>query len=218
MSTIEVTWSRIREEQIEERYCPSCGAMTGFADTGIRRHNANGKTIYRYAIYKCRREHTWNRKLAVYKAGSREAAVWAASAEGAKVPKAAEAAAAAIAAKAARQTDAWEAGTEAMEAAKADGAWERTVYAPAGGGEAEQRLDLARLLQEGVAVVRIRLEEIGEPCRLDRLLAERVSGASRSRIAVWIQEGRILLDGKRTEPSARLRRGQLLTWRLTDET
>ncbi|EJR45714.1 hypothetical protein III_00552 [Bacillus mycoides] len=33
----------------------------------IRRHNANGKNIYRFAIYKCPKDHTWNQKLHIYK-------------------------------------------------------------------------------------------------------------------------------------------------------
>jgi hypothetical protein len=33
-----------------------------------RRHNANGKAVYQFAIYKCPNDHTWNKKLAIYKA------------------------------------------------------------------------------------------------------------------------------------------------------
>jgi hypothetical protein len=33
-----------------------------------RRRNANGKTIYEYAIFKCEREHSWNKLLKTYSA------------------------------------------------------------------------------------------------------------------------------------------------------
>ncbi|MGF9817238.1 S4 domain-containing protein [Brevibacillus agri] len=51
-----------------QRYCRNCGRTVFFFDTNVRRHNANGKNIYRFAIYKCAKNHTWNEKLAIYKA------------------------------------------------------------------------------------------------------------------------------------------------------
>jgi hypothetical protein len=36
-------------------------------DSGKIRQNANGKNIYTYAIYKCGKDHTWNRKLTTLK-------------------------------------------------------------------------------------------------------------------------------------------------------
>jgi hypothetical protein len=56
------------ENNSVERYCHNCGRKVLFTDSSIKRHNANGKNIYQYAIYKCPRGHTWNRKLAQYKA------------------------------------------------------------------------------------------------------------------------------------------------------
>lgn len=44
-----------------------CGKVTTFTDTTIRRHNANGKNIFQFAIYKCPKNHTWNKKLDIYK-------------------------------------------------------------------------------------------------------------------------------------------------------
>ncbi|MFF2530337.1 cytoplasmic protein [Brevibacillus sp. NPDC058079] len=44
------------------------GRTVLFFDTNVRRHNANGKNIYRFAIYKCEKNHTWNEKLAIYQA------------------------------------------------------------------------------------------------------------------------------------------------------
>ena len=53
--------------QQSKRYCKNCRRTTLFTDTNIRRHNANGKNIYRFAIYKCPKNHTWNQKLHIYK-------------------------------------------------------------------------------------------------------------------------------------------------------
>lgn len=50
------------------RYCPGCGGKVAFKDSLKRRRNANGKIIYEYAIYKCDREHTWNKLINTYDA------------------------------------------------------------------------------------------------------------------------------------------------------
>ncbi|WP_214480679.1 S4 domain-containing protein [Bacillus sp. SM2101] len=62
-------WNLINMEDViqEQRYCSNCGRVVLYYDTLIRRHNANGKNIYRYAIYKCEKNHTWNKKLEAYK-------------------------------------------------------------------------------------------------------------------------------------------------------
>jgi hypothetical protein len=39
-----------------------------FADSRKRRRNANGRIIYEYAIFKCPKGHTWNKKVSEYKA------------------------------------------------------------------------------------------------------------------------------------------------------
>lgn len=54
-------------ERTVEKHCKMCGTLSVFTDTTVRRHNANGKNIYQYAIYKCEKNHTWNKKLAIYK-------------------------------------------------------------------------------------------------------------------------------------------------------
>jgi len=54
------------------KYCPHCRRTVLFADSLKRRQNANGKTIYEFAIYKCDRDHTWNRKLSVYHADQKD--------------------------------------------------------------------------------------------------------------------------------------------------
>ena len=51
------------------KYCHNCGRKVSFRDSMKRRHNANGKKIFEYAIYKCERYHTWNLLLNTYKAG-----------------------------------------------------------------------------------------------------------------------------------------------------
>jgi hypothetical protein len=55
------------------RYCSHCGNKVVFTDSGKRRCNANGKTLYEYAIYKCEMDHTWNKALRKYKASTTEA-------------------------------------------------------------------------------------------------------------------------------------------------
>jgi hypothetical protein len=50
-----------------ERYCHNCGCKVIFTDSKLRRRNANGKTIYEYAIYKCVHGHTWNKPMGIYK-------------------------------------------------------------------------------------------------------------------------------------------------------
>jgi len=53
-----------------KKQCKMCGKVTIFTDTTIKRHNANGKYIYQFAIYKCPKNHTWNKKLGTYKSFS----------------------------------------------------------------------------------------------------------------------------------------------------
>ncbi|QFR27101.1 cytoplasmic protein [Bacillus thuringiensis] len=69
MQKVQLSWSLYENEQNTiEKYCKNCRRTTLFTDTNIRRHNANGKNIYRFAIYKCPKDHTWNQKLRIYKA------------------------------------------------------------------------------------------------------------------------------------------------------
>lgn len=53
-----------------KKQCKMCGKVTVFTDTAIRRHNANGKNIFQFAIYKCPKNHSWNKKLDMYKSFS----------------------------------------------------------------------------------------------------------------------------------------------------
>ncbi|MBC6974021.1 cytoplasmic protein [Bacillus sp. Xin] len=72
MQKVQLSWN-LYENEFEttiEKHCKNCGHTTLFIDTNIRRHNANGKNIYRFAIYKCPKGHTWNKKLHIYKSFS----------------------------------------------------------------------------------------------------------------------------------------------------
>ncbi|RWS42653.1 cytoplasmic protein [Bacillus mycoides] len=68
MQKVQLSWSLYENQQHTiEKYCKNCRRTTLFTDTNIRRHNANGKNIYRFAIYKCPKDYTWNQKLRIYK-------------------------------------------------------------------------------------------------------------------------------------------------------
>ena len=68
--TIPMVLRQKREADTINRNCKMCRKVTTFTDTTIRRHNANGKNIYQFAIYKCPKNHTWNKKLDIYKSFS----------------------------------------------------------------------------------------------------------------------------------------------------
>lgn len=67
MNQLSLNWE-LYEERIDsiERYCSGCGNKVIFYDSMVRRHNANGKKIFQYAIYKCEKGHTWNKVLNKY--------------------------------------------------------------------------------------------------------------------------------------------------------
>jgi len=67
-SNIMVWELKEKEENNVKRYCAGCGKKVVFKDSGVRRHNANGKNLTQFAIYKCDKGHTWNLKLQDYKA------------------------------------------------------------------------------------------------------------------------------------------------------
>lgn len=75
MSNITFHWKLSQTpERAVKKHCKMCGKLSVFTDTNVRRHNANGKNIYQFAIYKCEDNHTWNRKLAIYKTFSEHVA------------------------------------------------------------------------------------------------------------------------------------------------
>ncbi|HCM19037.1 MAG TPA: hypothetical protein DHW84_12470 [Firmicutes bacterium] len=79
MSTYHVNWIlTVQEPSVAEnsanaacennrnvinRYCANCGKVVPFADSGKVRRNANGKNIHVFAIYKCPKDHTWNKRV-----------------------------------------------------------------------------------------------------------------------------------------------------------
>jgi hypothetical protein len=69
MEKVIVNWHLAQDAETEsvERHCHNCGKKVVFKDSYIRRHNANGKNIYKFAIYKCGNDHSWNKKLKIYK-------------------------------------------------------------------------------------------------------------------------------------------------------
>ena len=70
MRKICFTWHLIQEDSKIKiaRYCPQCRKIVPFTDSFKRRRNNNGKNVHEFAIYKCEKDHTWNRKHATYKA------------------------------------------------------------------------------------------------------------------------------------------------------
>ncbi|HPL54232.1 MAG TPA: hypothetical protein PLW11_08900 [Bacillota bacterium] len=59
--------TNVSDDNTTMRHCHNCGRKVIFVDSGKRRRNANGKNIYEYAIYKCKKGHTWNRLLGITK-------------------------------------------------------------------------------------------------------------------------------------------------------
>ncbi|MDF2590866.1 MAG: hypothetical protein K0S75_332 [Clostridia bacterium] len=62
--TLKWEFNDITEDQVE-RYCHNCSKKVLFTDSMKRRKNANGKSLYEFAIYKCERDHTWNKLLKI---------------------------------------------------------------------------------------------------------------------------------------------------------
>lgn len=68
MEKIIYSWEIYSDEEVlVNRYCHNCGGKVIFKDSGVRRHNANGKDIFEFAIHKCERGHTWNKLLKILK-------------------------------------------------------------------------------------------------------------------------------------------------------
>ena len=69
MKSKHINWViQKKSVQEERRYCHNCGQRVVFRDSLVRRQNANGKNIHHFAIYKCERGHTWNKKIDQFKA------------------------------------------------------------------------------------------------------------------------------------------------------
>lgn len=64
MDKYTLTWHLIqKDDERVLRHCHNCGKPVLFRDSKKRRQNANGKTVYRYAIFKCENGHSWNKML-----------------------------------------------------------------------------------------------------------------------------------------------------------
>jgi hypothetical protein len=63
------TWRLVAPGAAVLRHCQGCGRATEFRNSGKVRRNANGKRIYQFEIYKCDRDHTWNRPVPVTEPG-----------------------------------------------------------------------------------------------------------------------------------------------------
>lgn len=71
LKTMQLSWLiATQNTDAVSRYCSHCGKVVLFTDSGYRRQNANGKTIYHFAIYKCEKGHTWNQKIEQFTAKS----------------------------------------------------------------------------------------------------------------------------------------------------
>ncbi len=64
--------------------------------------------------------------------------------------------------------------------------------------------------------VRLVVEPVTAPLRLDRWLAEKCDEFSRNRLQIWIREGRVLVDGRAARPSASLVAGQKVVLRIPE--
>lgn len=69
MEKLSLHWNIKCEKSTESilRYCHSCGKKVEFKDSKVRRENSNGNNVYRFAIYKCEKGHTWNKTLKKFK-------------------------------------------------------------------------------------------------------------------------------------------------------
>lgn len=62
-SAAENTANAAYSRNVINRYCANCGKVVSFVDSGKVRRNANGKNIHVFAIYKCPKDHTWNKRV-----------------------------------------------------------------------------------------------------------------------------------------------------------
>ena len=69
MENLSLHWNITGKKSDESviRFCHSCGKKVKFMDSKVRRENANGNNVYRFAIYKCEKGHTWNKTLKKFK-------------------------------------------------------------------------------------------------------------------------------------------------------
>lgn len=73
-----------------------------------------------------------------------------------------------------------------------------------------QALDVADCRSKGIKIVTITLVGGSGSVRMDQLLAARLQGVSRSQVAQWIGEGKVLLDENVCKKSSRVQNGQTI--------
>ncbi len=56
-------WQLICYDNSILKYCSHCRKKVRFINSNKIRRNANGKNIYEFIIYKCPKDHTWNKKV-----------------------------------------------------------------------------------------------------------------------------------------------------------
>ena len=146
------TWRLVAPGAAVVRHCQGCGRVTEFRNSGKLRRNANGKRIYQFEIYKCDRDHTWNRPVPVTEPGKGPCAV-----------------------------------------------------PPEDSGPI--RLEIRDL------PVEILIERCEGSWRLDKVLADRLDGLSRSAVAALIDAGSIRVNGRAIRARHLLRTGDLIAIR-----
>jgi hypothetical protein len=134
-----------------ERYCSNCGKVVTFKDSGYRRQNANGKNIFHFAIYKCDKGHTWNKKIEIFTAKSNLI-------------------------------------NEPLDLAFSE--IDCSNYEPT----IQPVINILEAKDAGYHQIEILVSINGDKQRLDKLLAERIEGCSRSQIVKHIEAGHIKLD------------------------
>lgn len=131
--------------ETETKYCSGCKKKVVFTDTLVRRHNANGKRIFQFAIYKCDNGHTWNKVLDKYAASCAE-----------------------------KRSD---------YLSREDNPYNRI--------KPGVKLKEKMMLEETMV---IKITSLKGRQRLDRLIAENLSGVSRSCVQKWIETGVITVN------------------------
>jgi hypothetical protein len=179
------------------RYCANCGKVVPFTDSGKVRRNANGKNIHIYAIYKCPKDHTWNKKIA-------------------------EESAAAVAERERECERESECGHEHGHECEYENECERKyefgrkyecgcrhdhedVRIDADPPTAPQPLSLNDLRVAGFSTIAIRILAAPAEMRLDHLLAQYLRECSRSEWQRRIREGKVLVNQNIVKASFTLR-------------
>lgn len=192
MSTYHVNWILTEQEasavensanasccdrNVVNRYCANCGKVVPFADSGKVRRNANGKNIHVFAIYKCPKDHTWNKRITE------------------------DPLTAAAEVQAERERELWcgrERGSWNSCPGDHPGADSQTASQP-------QPLSVNNLRVAGFSTIAIKILAAPAGMRLDQVLAQYLREISRSEWQRRIKEGSVLVNGNIVKVSFALR-------------